>query len=55
MGGTHQSKITNDTYRLICNVGKNSQITTKEKIRIKITRKETMCKDKWNALHVLKL
>jgi hypothetical protein len=36
MGGTHQSKITNDTYRLLCNVGKNSQKTTEKKLESKL-------------------
>jgi hypothetical protein len=35
-------------------LGQIAKELPKKKIRIKITR-ETMCKDKWNALHVLKL
>jgi hypothetical protein len=36
MGGTHQSKIINDTYRLFCNVGTNCQRTTPKKFKSKL-------------------
>ncbi len=38
-------------YAILGQIAKELQ----KKIRIKITRRETMCKDKWNALNVLKL
>jgi len=38
-------------YAMLGQIAKELQ----KKIRIKITRRETMCKDKWNALNVFKL
>jgi hypothetical protein len=38
-------------YAMLGQIAKELQ----KKIKIKIRRRETMCKDKWNALKVLKL